>query len=446
MNLRRVDPFTTLRCGAFSLVLLASGAAHSSGLFEDGASARSKGLGGISTAGAQGPLDALNTNPAELSNVRRPALEAGADLAWGEGEFANRANRNAEMSEFGAKPHGTLSYPLGPVTLGVGFIPDAALRDGWSFRDAPGGLDGGTSYGVREHFSELQVLRFALGGSYRVSETFSLGAGLGILYNRNILRAPYTIQSQPQLQGAKVLLDLDTEGWGANGVFGALWKPAPALQAGLSYTLGSRIRADGSAHANAGQQLANLGLKGVNAKADFDGEVTNNFPQIVSLALSWQATKRLTLLGQVDWTDYRDSFDSLDVRLKNVNNPLYRQLLAGGKDLNDRAPLNWRSQWSFRLGGEYELAEHWTARAGYRYANNPVPDSTLTPLTATIGEHLLAAGLGYHTGRYGVDLSFQWELPATARAGQSALLNGEYSDSRVTTEAQFLSLTTRVEF
>ena len=129
------------------------------------------------------------------------------------------------MSDFGLKPHGALAWPLGPVTLGLGFVPDSALRSEWSYRDVPGGLDGATSYGTRTHRSEIQVLRFALGAGYALTPTLSAGASLGVLYNRNQLEAPYIIQTQPSLRTAKVLLDLDTEGWGANAQFGLLWKP-----------------------------------------------------------------------------------------------------------------------------------------------------------------------------------------------------------------------------
>ena len=41
--------------------------------------------------------------------------------------------------------------------------------------------------------------------------SFSIGAGVGLLYNRSRLDAPYIIQTQPQLAGAKTLLDMERE-------------------------------------------------------------------------------------------------------------------------------------------------------------------------------------------------------------------------------------------
>ena len=147
---------------------------------------------------------------------------------------------------------------------------------------------GTTTYGDRTQSSQIGLYpSFALGASYAITPKLSVGASVGLLYNRNRLDAPYIIQSQPQLAGAKTLLDLETDGWGWNGQFGILWQPLSNLRLAVSYTLPSRVRSTGSATSDAGVQLANLGLKGVNATTDFDAEVTNNFPQIVSAGISW---------------------------------------------------------------------------------------------------------------------------------------------------------------
>lgn len=421
-------------------------AAVASGIYQDGASARSQALGGAATGSSGRAVDALSTNPAGLSSLAHPAVELGLGAGFVHGEFSNRSNQRAQLDDFGLKPYGALVYPVGPITFGAGLIPDSAMRAAWRYRDAPGGLDGGTSYGDRDHRAEIEVLRFALGASYAIAPTFSFGASVGVLYNRNLLVAPYTIQTQPQLRSAKVLLEMETEGWGVNAQFGTLWKPVPTLQIGLSYTLASRVVGNGSARADAGRQLSNLGVTGVDATADFNAEVTNTFPQIVSAGVTWEATRKLMFVGQVDWINWADSFDTLEVRLGDVDNDVYRALLAGNRDLDDDVPLNWRDQWVFRFGGEYALDDRWTVRAGYRYARNPVPETTLTPLTAVIGEHVVSAGLGYRAERYSIDLGWQWQLPADEHVARSGLLNGEYSESDVKVSVHWLTLGTRVEF
>lgn len=420
--------------------------ATAAGVYEDGASARAQAMGGASVAGSTSPMDALGANPAELTAVRRPELEAGADAVFAHGEFRNRVNDSSGMNESGLKPKAAAAYPWGPVTFAAGFTPEAALRADWRLRDAPGGADGLTSYGTRGQRSELTLVRFALGAGYQITPQLAIGASLGVLYNHNQLQTPYTIQTHPQLAGAKVLLDLDTEGWGTDAVFGATWKPVERLQLGVSYTLASRIKADGRAHADAGRQLRNLGVTGVDATTGFDAEVTNTFPQIVSTGAAWQATAKLTTLVQLDWINWQSAFNTLDVRLRHTESGLYRSLLAGKSNLDDDVPLGWRDQWVVRTGLEYALTPEWKLRGGYRYARNPVPEATLTPLTAAIGEHVVSAGVGYETPRFGIDLAWQWQLPAAAHVGTNALRGGEYSHSRVELEVQSISLTTRYRF
>jgi len=432
--------------GLSLFALVAAPAAFGSAIYQDGASARSKALGGNATAAADAPLDALASNPAALSEVRGPTLEVGIDTGFVHGEFSNSANRGNEMNDAGVMGHGAISYPFGPVTLGLGIIPTATLRADWRFRDAPGGLDGLTSYGFRTHKSEISVLRFALGGSYRITQTFSAGASVGLLYNRNRLEAPYTLQTQPALAGAKVLLDLETEGWGADAQFGFLWKPLETLKLGVSYTLQSRVKSEGRAFAEARTQLKNLGVEGVDSSATFDAEVTNTFPQILSAGAAWQATPKLGLFAQIDWINWAGSFDTLEVRLRKVDNPLYYSLLGDKNNLDDDVPLDWHDQWVFRFGAEYALDEHWTLRAGYRYSPNPVPSTTLTPTTAAVNEHEITVGIGYKSGPVSVDLAYQWLPKASEHTSHTKLLNSEYVNSDVDVEIHWLSLTTTVEF
>lgn len=289
------------------------------------------------------------------------------------------------------------------------------------------------------------LLRTAAGLSVEVARGLTLGASVGFLYNDNRLRAPYVFQSQPTLRTAKTLLDLHADGTGWNAGAGLLWRPAPTVRLGVSYLSESRIRARGRATGNAGRQFTNLGLGG--ARPDFtygDAMVTNTFPQQVSAGVAWEAMRRLTLTAQFDWINWGDAFQVLDVRLRRGNNADLNGLL-GSDRLDDTAPLRWRDQFVGRLGVEHALddARRWTLRAGYAYGNNPVPDGTLTPLTAAVTEHLLTGGIGFRPGgAWRFDLSVQWGLPASARVRRSDLAAGEYSDS--VTRVSFVTAATNL--
>lgn len=413
--------------------------AESAGIYRDGQSARAMALGGSETATANSPLDALSGNPGALGEIRGPTLDLGVTAGLARGRFTNAANDNAKMSESGYLPHAAVGVPFGRATIGLGLLPTAAIRGDWQLRDAPGGLGGQTSYGSRTYRSEIVLLRAALGVSWEICDELSAGASVGLLYNANRLQAPYTFQTQPVLRSAKVLLDLETEGYGWNAQFGVLWKPIAALQIGLSYTTESRIQSSGSAKANASAQFDSIGLV-AQERADFDAEVTNVFPQIVSTGLAWKITPRVTIATQLDWINWADSFETLEVRLRNGDNQDLNGLV-GDDRIDEDIALDWRDQFVWRAGLEWNIDEHWTLRGGYSYGRNPVPDATLTPLTGAIMEHTVSAGAGYRRGRASIDLSWQWNLPNEERVRVSDLAP-EYHGSTVETGVHWFGLTT----
>ncbi len=415
------------------------------GLYQDGAGARAMSMAGAGTAVAADPLDALFDNPAALSEIDHLDAQFGIHAGVLQGSFHNRANDDSSLLTAGVIGQVAISVPVGPVHFALGVNPDIAARTDWRYNDAPGGADGHTSYGVQTNASRIVLLRSALGASYQLLPTLSVGANVGLLYNENFLRAPYVFQSQPTLRTAKTLLNLETDGFGWNAQGGLRWQPIKPLVFSVSYTSRSRIETDGRATGNAGVQFTNLGLGAARPDFSYDAEVTNIFPQQVSAGLAWNPVKTLTLGFQFDWINWSDAFEKLPVHLTNGNNADLNGLLRSNR-LNDTIPLRWSDQYVGRLGAEQILNAHWTVRAGYAYGNNPVPADTLTPLNAAITEHLLTAGVGYHVGPLRFDAAYQWQLPATARVRRSALAAGEYSDSVTEVNVQQFNLTVGYQF
>jgi long-chain fatty acid transport protein len=119
---------------------------------------------------------------------------------------------------------------------------------------------------------------------------------------------------------------------------------------------------------------------------------------------------------------------------------------SAGENFNDAIPLNWKSEFVYRAGLQYEVAKNLFLRAGYSYGNSPVPDSTLTPLTAAIMENTITAGVGYQWHDWSVDFAYQFDLPATQHVGTSDLRDGEYSNSSTRVSVQWVALTMGVKF
>ena len=430
----------------FSLTTLAAATlvsfnhAEASGLYRNGIGARSMSLTGADVAVASDPLGAMYSNPAGLAYLSRPELQLGGTLGYAHGSFSNASNNDANFSKWGAIPEMGFGMPLGesPVSIGLSFMPEAAISADWTYVDAPGGL-GAVSYGNQIHRSDITVLRTALGAAVKLGDKWSLGANVGLVYNDNKLQAPYIFQNTP-LAGAKTLLDLNTDGFGVNAQFGAIYKPNDRWQFGVSYRTETSVRSRGEATGDVGTQL---GVPSV--PFHYDAQVNNHFPQMATAGAAWQFHPKWRLAVQLDWINWSDSFDRLPVKLYNGSNPGVNAAM-GSSTIEDEVPLHWKDQFVYRTGIEYAASEAWKLRAGYSYGNSPVPDATLTPLTAAITEHTLGLGAGWQRERYAIDFGYQVELPAEQTVGTSALKAGEYNNSRTGVQIHWFTITTSVKF
>jgi long-chain fatty acid transport protein len=130
--------------------------------------------------------------------------------------------------------------------------------------------------------------------------------------------------------------------------------------------------------------------------------------------------------------------------MSDGSNPGVNNVL--GSSFKDSFPLDWKSEFVYRAGLEYDVTENLTLRLGYCYGQSPVPADTLTPMTAAINEHTVSAGVGYRWRNVGFNVAYQYAIPATQSVGTSGLLAGEYSNSSTTVAAQLLAITTRISF
>lgn len=426
---------------ALTQLVVECGAAN--GVLRDGAGARAMALGGASVASPDEPLEAMFSNPAGLSFSDRPLLQFGAGAGLLEGNFANSANSNVRLpNQWGTFPEIAFVQPLesSPFSLGFSIIPEGIASTDWHYVDKAGGLGGTTSYGFQQDYAQFIAVRGAVGFSWKISDQLALGVDLGADYNRNSLTTPFVFQSYPALKGFKTLLNLRTDGWGVNGTIGLVWRPATNLSFGLSYRSSTSFDTHGNADGNAGIQLQNIGAGSFRPDFHYDSEVGTGLPQIVSAGASWQARDWLRLIAQTDWINWSSAFDHLDVKLKNGNNANINGFL-GTANVEDFVPLNWKDSFVYRIGSEFTLSKNYIARVGYAYGSSPVPESTITPMSAAILEHVVTFGLEWHRGRWSVAGAYQYNLPATSNVGMSSLSTGEYSNSSTTVQAHSFGVT-----
>ena len=199
-----------------------------------------------------------------------------------------------------------------------------------------------------------RVIDAALAAAYRVDDHLSLGVALNVYYGELMLSRNVTLgraahaggQVPPPRQRLRR----------RRHALAALQDRRPQLDRRL-LPLPVYLHMAGDARLSA-PGVVNLGPSHAVTSLDL--------PQSAAVGYSVRATDALRLEADVVWTDW-DTFHSLEVRSPDTH-------------FNQTLPANWRSGFTFRVGGEYELNPHWALRAGYAYSQNSVPESTYSPL------------------------------------------------------------------
>jgi long-subunit fatty acid transport protein len=413
--------------------------------FQNGLSAAAEARGGNLATQVGDPLDAVQGNPAGLAGVTSRTAELGAVGVFGSGSFQNSANTNGRMSgTVGAMPFAAYAAPLRSSrwVAAAAFTPEILMRANWRYVDAPGTL--GVTYGLQTNEAQIIAVRYSLGAARTFGSKWSAGAVLGLVYNTNNLTAPYIFQQQPQLAGLKVLLTLHTHGIGWNGNAGIQFHPTDRLRLGLAWKSGTTIHTTGDASGTASALFAALG---VTADPNFSYlvQVENHLPQAFDIGASFRTGRHLTWQAQTDFTAWGQAFQQLPVTLTQGTNATINSVV-GANSLRDAVPLHWNNQLSLHAGVESPIGERWTLRAGYSYQSNPVPSATLLPVTAAIMQNAIATGIGWSHRYLHIDAAYQAQLPSTESVGNSSILAGEYSNSRVRLSLQSVTATATLHF
>ena len=435
-------------CGLIP-ALVTSGNAQTAGALANGLSAAATSRGGTMVAEHGDVLDAIEGNPAGLAGLRNRTLDVTGVGILAHGTFHNSVDDNGKLTGVGgALPYAALGIPLGHNWTGaLAETPDAVMRVGWSYIDPPG--TAGVTYGFQNNRSEILAMRTSAGLAGAFGKKWTAGATIGLVVNENKLKVPYIFQEQPELKGLKVLLDLKTRGLGWNGSFGAQFRPSDRLSLGAAWKSMTFVQAFGDANGSASALFTTLGIP-ADPAYHYRAEVDNQLPQTAAIGLSWQATQRVRWSLEGDWTNWSDAFRNLPVKLTQGTNATINSV-AGSSSVTDEVPLHWRDQAIVRTGVELPISQRWivhnlVVRGGYSYMTNPVPSSTLMPLTAAILHNTLSAGAGWGSERLHWDAAYQAQLPSSESVAHSSLQAGEYDNSRLQLMAQSLTVSARFKF
>lgn len=189
-------------------------------------------------------------------------------------------------------------------------------------------------------------------------------------------------------------------GYGGAAKLGATYKVGDRLTLGASYhsetrlgdmeTDDAQIRMAVNANFGGGYQDYDIPVTGKISVKDFQ------WPSTWAVGAAFQATDRLLLVGdikRINWADAMQDFRMVFTADATQANPLATGF--AGLELDSALFQSWEDQTVYQIGGAYRVGKRLTLRAGYNYAENPVPDQYLNALFPAIAEHHITAGFGY---------------------------------------------------
>jgi len=386
---------TVITAALFSL-FSATAFASGFGVFTQGAS----GLGQANAVVAHpvGPAS-LYFNPALLNDLPGNQIEIGVT--------AVQAERSVKLDS-GATEKSQDNWNFPPtfyytrqidekLSAGIGLFFPFGLSTAWD-----GSYEGryiGTS-------GDITTLNLNPAISYRLTDKISIAAGVSLLYidailkkdiNQTVAYALVNAQSGGALPPLSAPLEdigqeFKGDGWGYGFNLGALFKATDNVSVGATYR--SHIDADieGKSTFSHVEPLLSSAI------TDTDGEADFRLPAQATVGVAYQINPSLVIEAGVRWEDWK-SFKELRI---DLDNPVLGQTV-------DITPRNWKSTWSYNIGGQYKVDNNWALDMGYLYGENAVPGSTFEPLIPDTDAHLFTLGLEWTQGAWTIVGAFGYE-------------------------------------
>ena len=400
-------------CCAAAASLFAASGAHAGAFAVRTQSAYGQGSSFAGIA-AGGSLSSMFWNPATLSDLRRIALEVVGSGIFPEVDvkldrqpllgFPGSDEGNIAHNAF--VPASYAAYRLNDrVVAGIGI-------------NSPFGLvtkyDGASILYQSGVAGKSEVLSINLNPavSVEVTDWLALALGAQVQY----LDARLTRQALGPLGTST--LDGDDVGFGLTA--GIKIKPVPGTEIGLGYRSFVDHELDGTL------ETGNAG--------DFDVHYDGvDLPDVVTLGIRQRITDRLRVMAGAEWTNW-SRFDT--VKIEDGPGPI---------DL----PFEYDDSWLFSLGGEVDLTQRATGRAGIGYELSPIDDNVRSYRLPYNNGLLLSVGASYRLDeRFSFDLGYSFfavedmDILAADAGGPDA--NGPFS-GRADTYVHYVSAAIRFE-
>ena len=340
-------------------------------------------MAGADTAVAR-DTSALNTNPAGLAQLARPAfdgyLAAAFSLDVGHSDSLGN-NRQVDNHVIPLGGFGISSpWAGGQGVVGLGFFAQGGAGAVYKSLRTPFGTDDELS-------GLIGIVRVTPGLAWRLSDELTLGAAAPlnvIVVKQRVFPGTSALNTNNPAQSFFGLKLDGVQGAHLGLRLGAMWKPDAAWTFGASYSPKTKLDAKrGDAEVN----FSAIGLGVVPyGNARIEGFA---LAREIALGAAWQASARTLVSLKLAHLDWSNAIRNVTVTLSEPGNA------AAPAQISQTARVDWRDQTVTAIGVAQALSDKLTAYAGFNHARNPAPSETLTPLLAAIRTRHATSGFTY---------------------------------------------------
>ncbi|MDK2777695.1 MAG: outer membrane protein transport protein [Pseudomonadota bacterium] len=367
---------------------------------------------GFTYLSLKGELDGVRTDGAGLTSD----TEASATVPYGE---AGTYNDGGNYMQDKVIPFGYLVHKLDDKAA-VGFGIFAPFGTETDYKQ------GSIASGFADH-TKLLTIDFQPSMSYKLSDTFSFGVGIDMVYAYGLLSkeldlvplaAAYSAYANGQTtinpedyRGYENEFEVSGDDTGYGWNFGFMWDITPATTLGFAYRSELDFELEGKAEFKTSEGVVAYsedygmvvpvdGATGSVAKQDARVPLTT--PRSATFSLAHQYDDKLRLTAGATWTDW-SVFKYFDVIATDEG--IIDDIAGLGENYIGHIVEKWSDTWSLAVGADYVLNPEWTLRAGYAFDQSPVDDKHRTARVPDGDRNWLSVGASYN-------VSQQWTLDA----------------------------------
>lgn len=240
--------------------------------------------------------------------------------------------------------------------------------------------------------SKLLTINIAPDLAWQASDTLSIGFGLQVQYAEGTLSNAIdfgTIGALFSVPGALPgqqdgFAEFKANDWAVGYRAGLVWKPDERLSLGLAWRSGIRHDLQGDVDFSLDSAGVGAALSGATgAFADGRASTRLSLPSVASAGIAWKASSKLTLMGEVGYTDW-NTIQELRVKFQNPAQP------------DNVQSYGWSGAWLYAIGAQYDVDADWTLRLGAAIDESPARDATRDPRIPDATRTWLSAGIEHH--------------------------------------------------